>query len=427
MALNRLRQGSLLSLALIIVTAGCQQKARVITVAAMPSPVSGQALVPQVTPLSGGRLLLSWQTPLPEGGYAFSIAIRSADGRWSEGRPVSTGPELSMFTADLPGVAQMPDGTLLAYWEVKDGRDGDPYATNIQTSLSRDNGTTWTASSQPYGNRLSGQHSFLSWFPAKDGIGLLWLDAEARSQVRHISLAHGHSAMPDNMGSIGLRFADIDTAGHLRSDSFVAPITCECCPTSAAVTARGPVVVYRGRQDPPGTTPSEVRTDLNTVRDIYIARLESGKWTTPHKVYADNWVINACPDNGPAIDVAGNNVAVAWWTRPQGVPKVEIAFSTDSGETFGVPIRADLGNPEGQVTIAILPEGKSAIIGWLEGGQTWARFVSGSGSQGPAVSLGSAARHSRLPRWVAESNGVTAFWTARQEKTTQVRVSRLSW
>jgi len=45
---------------------------------------------------------------------------------WSEVRTIARGPNLSMFSADLPGVAQLPGGALLAYWELKDSRDGDP-------------------------------------------------------------------------------------------------------------------------------------------------------------------------------------------------------------------------------------------------------------------------------------------------------------
>ena len=36
--------------------------------------------------------------------------------------------------------------------------------------------------------------------------------------------------------------------------------------------------------------------------DIYVTRLEQQQWTTPVHVHADDWVINACPDNGPALD-----------------------------------------------------------------------------------------------------------------------------
>ena len=36
------------------------------------------------------------------------------------------------------------NGWLLAYWELKDPRDGDPYATTIQTATSDDEGRNWS-------------------------------------------------------------------------------------------------------------------------------------------------------------------------------------------------------------------------------------------------------------------------------------------
>jgi len=188
------------------------------------------------------------------------------------------------------------------------------------------------------------------------------------------------------------------------------------------------VVVYRGRQEATGTQPSEVDPDRPTVRDIHIARLEGNHWTEPHLVHADNWVINACPDNGPSVDANANNVVVAWWTRSGDEPKAQVAFSSDAGDTFSVPVRIDAGNAEGQVTVAMLPDGKSAIVGWLEAGMTWARFVRATGKMSSAVSLGRAPKHSRLPRWIVNSDGgLTAVWTKKEGDSPVVAISRISF
>ena len=354
------------------------------------------------------------------------MAIHNGD-EWSGVRTIAKGQNLSMFSADLPGVAELAGGTLLAYWELKDSRDGDPYATTIQTSLSKDEGRTWSPAVQPYGDALAGQHSFLSWFRDPDGLGLLWLDAQERSKVRHASLLHEPQGNAGNMGSVGLRYAALNTEGRAIREAFIDPITCECCPTAAAVTARGAVVVYRDRQEAPGTQPSQVQDDRPTVRDIYIARLEAGHWTQPRLVHADNWVINACPDNGPAVDASGNNVAVAWWTGANDTPKVQIAFSSDAGDTFRPAIRVDAARGEGQVTVALLPRGRAAVVGWLEDGQTWARWVSSTGVAGPAVALGRSPHHSRLPKWIVDDHSVMAVWTSKVDEVSHVEVSRIDF
>ena len=406
---------------------GCGRNAPVLTVHSEPSPAVGASLVPQATSLSDGRTLLSWQRPLEGGGYAFEMTIRDRNG-WSDVRTIAAGTNLSMFSADLPAVATLPNGRLLAYWELIDPRDGDAYATTIQTATSDDEGRRWSRALTPYAEEYSGQHSFLSWFPSNNGIGLLWLDADERSKVRHASMHHGMNDGNHDMGSIGLRYAALDSKGEVVQESFVDPITCECCPTSAAVTHRGPVVAYRNRDEAPGTKPAQVESARPTVRDIYVARLENGKWTTPRRVHADNWVIDACPDNGPSVDAIGNDVVVAWWTRSNDQPKVEVAFSADSGDTFGQPIRVDTERGEGQVTVVLLPAGNSAIVGWLEGGSTWARYVISGGGMSPPAALGPSPLHSRLPRWILQGDhDVAAVWTSKREEHPGVEVSRITF
>jgi len=414
-----------LFLSLTVALCGCRERPRSISVRGIQSPVPREGLTPQVTPVSDKKWILSWQSPLTGGGWSFSMAMHDANG-WSEVRQIARGSDLSMFSADLPGVAVLSGDALLAYWELKDARDGDPYATSIRTAVSKDEGRSWSRPAQPYNGPLAGQHSFISSFSIDGGLGLAWLDAEERSKIRHSMTEHGGHDEGGGTGSIGLRYAALDGEGRVTGSAFIDPITCECCPTSAAISTSGPVMVYRGRRDPPGTKPSEVRTDRATVRDVYITRLSGGKWTKPHLVHADNWVINACPDNGPAVDAAGNSAAVAWWTRANDQPQVLVAFSSNAGDTFGPAIRVDAGNAEGQVTVTLLPDGKGAVVGWLEEGQTWARFVSATGHAGSVVALGPSPRHSRLPRWIAQGGGVLAVWTAKVNESRQVRIAQLT-
>lgn len=116
-----------------------------------------------------------------------------------------------------------------------------------------------------------------------------------------------------------------------------------------------------------------------------------------------------------AVDANGDDLAVAWWTRSGDQPKVQIAFSTDAGDTFGQPTRVDTGQGEGQVTLTLLPRGEAAIVGWLEDGQTWARHVRVTGEMSLPIALGPAPFHS-LPRWIANDDAsVTAVWTKKDQ------------
>jgi hypothetical protein len=184
-------------------------------------------------------------------------------------------------------------------------------------------------------------------------------------------------------------------------------------------------VAYRNRVAPSGARPEDIRYETPTVRDIYLTRLEEGQWSEPQLVYPDNWVINGCPDNGPAVDATGGNVAVAWWTAAGDRPHVSVAFSKDSGTTFGHPIRISAGAAEGQVTVALVDHGRAAIVGWLEEQQTWARWAGGDGAVGSAISLGPAPSHARLPKWIAANYGVLAVWSESSGGQRAVKVGRL--
>jgi hypothetical protein len=413
------------SLLIVMITGGCertpehQQDSGHLVTEPIKSPVPIDSIVPQVLKASNGDIILSWLEPLSTKGYAFRMAI-GHEGSWSDPRTVSTGEDICMFQGDLPGVAEMRDGSLLAYWQLSDRTNGDRYATTIRVALSKDGGLTWSNPMTPYQNAHPGQHGFISAFPVDANMGLIWLDAEQQQ-----FLPAKDRGKESWKGAIGLRYASVNAKGHSSTGSFIDPITCECCPTAAAVTARGPVVVYRGRREPQNAKPTEVDVYKPTVRDIQISRLENGQWTRPRPIFNDNWVINGCPDNGPAVDAAGNRIVVAWWTGGGNQPSVKVAFSSDAGDTFSPPIRIDNGAGAGQVTVTWTEDRRGAVVGWLEKNNVWARLVSQDGSTGPPVMLGSAAGR-RLPKWVTTPEGVLAVWTMRVEDGKRsVRVARL--
>jgi hypothetical protein len=82
-------------------------------------------------------------------------------------------------------------------------------------------------------------------------------------------------------------------------------------------------------------------------------------------VHADNWRIEACPVNGPALAARGRTVAVAWFTAAGNDGHAYAAFSQDAGRTWGEPIRLDDHTSLGRVDIELLDEG-SAVATWVE-------------------------------------------------------------
>ncbi|MGY8901857.1 MAG: hypothetical protein ACKVI1_04630, partial [Flavobacteriales bacterium] len=171
----------------------------------------------------------------------------------------------------------------------------------------------------------------------------------------------------------------------------------------AALVSTGPILVYRDR------TEAEIR-------DISVVRLINGKWTKPQSVFNDNWEINGCPVNGPAIDVKGDVAAVAWFTEAAGVPKIKVAFSTNDGQTFEDALLISDSNPSGRVDLIVLDDG-SALISWLETavGQTSIKACrvdhDGAVEKPFIVSQSSESRSSGFPKMVMKNDTVYFAWT----------------
>jgi hypothetical protein len=109
------------------------------------------------------------------------------------------------------------------------------------------------------------------------------------------------------------------------------------------------------------------------VRDIYVSRLENGKWTEAARVHEDGWTIPACPVNGPMLAARGTRVAIAWFTAAGDQGRVFVAFSDDAGRTFRTPIRVDEAGSLGRVDVELMEDG-SAVVSHIEFAEQRAQF-----------------------------------------------------
>jgi hypothetical protein len=346
----------------------------------IPSPAAGSATAPQLT-TAGSRTILSW---LEETGSGASLKFAERTGTgWSEPRTAAEGDTLVVNFADVPSVRLLADGTLAAQWLEEDGPDPEAYTLRI--SWSRDGGATWSPSITPHHDGKQTQHGFASLFQAPGaGLGLVWLDGRTMADT----------------GEMGLQAAMFEHDGTQRGELTVDPRACECCPTAAASTSEGIIVAYRDRS-------------AAEVRDIAVTRLVAGLWSEPTLVHADNWEIDACPVNGPAISARDADVAVAWFTAVGDEGRTFAAFSSDGGRTFGAPSRVDEGSALGRVGVELLADG-SAAVSWIDfstnRSQVKVRRVDADGSRGPAVTIAEATGN-QFPR-IAQGAGELLFaWT----------------
>lgn len=323
-------------------------------------------------------------------------------------RTVAEGTDWFVNWADVPSVIRLANGTIVGHWLQKSA--SDTYAYDVRLAYSQDDGKTWSRSFTPHSDGTKTEHGFAALLQMPGaGLGLVWLDGRAMKPDS------GHGGHGAGGGAMSVRFATFDSSWKQTSDVPVDLRVCECCPTTAAVTSDGPIAAFRNRTD-------------DEIRDIYISRLENGKWTEPKPVHQDGWKIHACPVNGPMLSARGRDVALAWFTVKEEQGRAFVAFSHDAGRTFGAPIRLDDSGSLGRVDVELMPDG-SAIASWIEFAdqrtQFRARRVDRTGGRSTSITVSSIAgsRASGYPRIAAHGDEIVFAWTDSVDDGTQLRTA----
>ncbi|MBA2305838.1 MAG: exo-alpha-sialidase [Acidobacteria bacterium] len=369
-----------------------------LAVTALPSPSGANAAQPQLSVSSRGALL-SWIERAGEQA-TLKFSERTASG-WTPAKTVASGDNWFVNWADVPSVVRLADGSLVAHWLQKSG--ADTYAYDVRLTYSKDDGKTWAPSFTPHHDGTKTEHGFVTLFqmPAA-GLGVVWLDGRNMKGGEHGTAGHGAAGGDD----MSLRFGSFGTDFKQTADTPMDLRVCECCPTAVAVTSDGPIVAYRDRSP-------------NEVRDIYITRLENGKWTEGKPVHADDWRVPACPVNGPALSARGRDVAIAWFNARDDQPKSFAALLSDAGRTFGAPVRLDDGASLGRVDVELLLDG-SALAAYMEFADQKAQFrvrrIDRAGAKSTPVTIGGMAgnRSSGYPRMALAGQEVVFAWVDRE-------------
>ncbi len=361
----------------------------------IPSPAGPASEAPQLS-VSPRGVLLSWIERVgPQASLKF--AERTAAG-WSAARTVATGADWFVNWADVPSVLRLADGSLVGHWLQKSGPS--TYAYDVRLARSTNDGRTWSPSVTPHHDGTKTEHGFASLFQVPGaGLGLVWLDGRQMTQA-------GAAAQTQRDGQGGnamtVRYAAFDGRWKQSADMPIDTRVCECCPTTAAVTADGIIAAFRDRT-------------ADEIRDIAVSRLENGKWTEPKAVHDDKWQIAGCPVNGPMLSARGRDVVIAWFVGKVEPGRAFVAFSRDAGRTFGAPIRVDEAGTIGRVDVELLPDG-SAMATWIEmaGGKTEFRVrrVRSSGTRDAAVTIAPLvnSRTSGYPRMARRGDEFVFAW-----------------
>ncbi|MDI1248368.1 MAG: sialidase family protein [Lacunisphaera sp.] len=304
----------------------------------LPSPAGPGAMGSSLTRGPDGTVHLSWLEPAAGESHALKFARFDAAARhWSEAQTIATGPGWFVNWADFPQLAVQGDRMTAVWFEDNPatpdhgGHHGSGY--HARTSASTDGGKTWGTSRAV--SAESRAVEFVALQPLPNGRLLAaWLDGRA--------------------GEAGMQlWSRVLGDGNAAPDTLVDPLVCDCCQLAfTALPDGGALLAYRGRSQ-------------EEVRDMKVARFRGDRWEPPRPLPADGWKIAACPVNGPRLAQTGGSTAAVWFTGADGKSRVNLATSADAGQSFGKPVRLDLGRPQGRVDAAALPDG-TAVLTWLE-------------------------------------------------------------
>lgn len=371
------------------------------SIESLPSPAAPGSAEPFLAATPDGRVYMTWLEPA-DSGTALRFASLSGS-QWSAPRTIRAGRDFFVNWADFPSIDVLDNRKLAVHWLQRTGRT--TYAYGVRIAQSSDGGATWSSPITPHRDSAQQEHGFVATWREAARLGAVWLDGRKFAKEGH-----------DMNNEMMLVSTTVLPNGALGPEVRLDERTCDCCQNAAAMTSAGPIVAYRNRS-------------ADEIRDIYVARRVSGKWTEGRAVHDDNWKIAACPVNGPALAAVGADVALAWFTAAADTPRVNIAFSGDAGASFAKPIRIDGGNPAGRVDVVLLPD-RSALVTWIErtAGDAAAvrvRRVQRGGQLGVPVTVAasSAARASGFPKMVLSGTTAIFAWTEPGRPST-IRVAR---
>jgi len=285
---------------------------------------------PNLAATHDGRLLLSWVNSQRGRRHVFQFSSYDlAYQRW-RGEPVTVVVGNSLVTQhNRPQMVASHDGALWAQWVQQTG----PGRHDVMVSRSGDGGANWSAPQMPYVERAySEQKQALLW-PEAQGIGVAWMDGNVQ-------------------GEVSLRAARFGADGRRGAEQVLDAEATDCQRPDAALTARGPRLVYGASLVEPGT-----RDEIRVVGG------DGQGWTAPELLHRDDAAYSDCPVvAGPVMGAHADTVVIAWFSNDHPMV-IRMAVSTDAGATFSAPVELyrgeDAGDPQ-----AVMVDAQQVWVVW---------------------------------------------------------------
>jgi hypothetical protein len=307
----------------------------------------------------GRTVAVAWAAADANGAADIYLATSADDGR-TFGSPVRVNDaagDARVTGEQPPRVVLVPrpraQPAVVVVWTAK-----GPNGTRLLQARSDDGGRTFARAAVVADTDATGNRGWEAIAAAPDGgVDAVWLD--------HRDMA-GHPAGHMSPEQSKLYFAAMASTGAWGTVSAgPKPITggvCYCCKTALAIAPDGSIYAA-WRHVYPGN-----------LRDIAFTMSHDGgrTFTGPVRVSEDHWMLEGCPDDGPALALDRQRaVHIVWPTLVQGAskdadPTIGIFYTTSrDGRSFAKRERLPADGLPHHPQIAISPDGAVAVA-WDE-------------------------------------------------------------
>lgn len=310
----------------------------------------GKAAQPNVAALPREGFVVTWLQK-KAGVEELWFAEFTANGIERQRGLIARGANWFANWADFPALVVLDNGDWVTFWLEQSA--GLPYAYDIKLTRSQDRGRHWSKPIVPHTDGTLTQHGFVSLLPdGADRVLVTWLDGRRAAESATLGGGHDHD---EEAAPMTLRTVVLDRAGHRQGEHLLDDSTCSCCQTDAVRWVGRSLVAYRDRSG-------------DEIRDIAVtARGVDGLWSKPRILHPDNWRIEGCPVNGPALAVNRNHLLAIWPTLRDD--QMIVRYQVREWDQPAVTRVLDTGERvQGRVDAIAWREG--FLVSWLGGQQS---------------------------------------------------------
>lgn len=240
----------------------------------------------------------------------------------------------------MPKIAFKGDGTIIATFETSVPVEGARFGKgDIRFSLSADGGKTWTKpASVQSGHPDGGSIGFSNVLRLEDGeIGIAWLGTGPKT-------VEGRPVM----------FARTRKGGGFTKAITIDSVACQCCRIALSSNGHNGVkIAFRNLL--PGS-----------VRDISIAESSNNgeTFSSATSFSGDNWVIDGCPHDGPALASTRQKSFAAWYAGSSSKDGVGVYYAVLDKENKML-VKRKISATGKFIQLCLMPDG-TRIMGYNE-------------------------------------------------------------